>query len=264
MPCSPGLRPVRNDDHAVGVNAGIVERSGPNVPSRARREIVGSLPSPTSRWTRSQSAPSKASARTRLNDRAPRGRAGRAARWDRRSGSAPRGGSARRSVRRNSGSRASLSIACATASTSWRSTSSPPWPVWIHSSIEGARPAMTGRPLAIDSRSEAGEESTSASETAMSAEACTAGSSETWTSRTSMYGSISSSFASRSNSSRVQPPPAVEKSRSCGISACAFANALSRMSRFEYGRKLRSERQTTASSGQPRSRQRERSACSGE
>ena len=29
MPCPAGLRPVRNDDQAVGVTAGIVERSGP-------------------------------------------------------------------------------------------------------------------------------------------------------------------------------------------------------------------------------------------
>lgn len=29
IPCPAGLRPVRNDDHAVGVTAGIVERSGP-------------------------------------------------------------------------------------------------------------------------------------------------------------------------------------------------------------------------------------------
>ena len=34
-----------NDDQAVGVNAGIVERSAPNVPSRERRAIVGSFPS---------------------------------------------------------------------------------------------------------------------------------------------------------------------------------------------------------------------------
>ena len=33
MPWPAGLSPVRNDDHAVGVKAGIVERSGPNVPS---------------------------------------------------------------------------------------------------------------------------------------------------------------------------------------------------------------------------------------
>jgi hypothetical protein len=29
IPWPAGLRPVRNDDHAVGVTAGIVERSGP-------------------------------------------------------------------------------------------------------------------------------------------------------------------------------------------------------------------------------------------
>ena len=29
MPCPAGLRPVRNDDHAVGVTAGMVDRSGP-------------------------------------------------------------------------------------------------------------------------------------------------------------------------------------------------------------------------------------------
>src|SRR4051812_20666493 len=47
IPWLPGLRPVMNDDHAVGVKAGIVERSGPNAPSMARREIVGSRPSST-------------------------------------------------------------------------------------------------------------------------------------------------------------------------------------------------------------------------
>ena len=52
MPWPPGLSPVRNVDHAVGVKAGVVERSGPNVPSRASREMVGSFPSPMSRWTR--------------------------------------------------------------------------------------------------------------------------------------------------------------------------------------------------------------------
>ena len=52
-PWPPGLSPVMNDDHAVGVNAGIVERSAPNVPSRASREIVGSLPSPMRRCTSS-------------------------------------------------------------------------------------------------------------------------------------------------------------------------------------------------------------------
>ena len=51
MPWPPGLSPVRNVDHAVGVKAGIVERSGPNVPSRASREMVGSFPSAMSRWT---------------------------------------------------------------------------------------------------------------------------------------------------------------------------------------------------------------------
>ena len=44
MPCPPGLRPVRNDDQAVGVIAGIVERSGPKAPSDESRAIVGSLP----------------------------------------------------------------------------------------------------------------------------------------------------------------------------------------------------------------------------
>ena len=44
IPCPPGLRPVRNDDQAVGVIAGIVERSGPKAPSSSRRPSVGSLP----------------------------------------------------------------------------------------------------------------------------------------------------------------------------------------------------------------------------
>ena len=53
MPWPPGFSPVRKLDQAVGVNAGIVERSGPNAPSRARREIVGSFPSAMRRRTRS-------------------------------------------------------------------------------------------------------------------------------------------------------------------------------------------------------------------
>ena len=44
IPWRPGLSPVRKVDQAVGVKAGFVERSGPNVPSRARREIVGRRP----------------------------------------------------------------------------------------------------------------------------------------------------------------------------------------------------------------------------
>ena len=94
-------------------------------------------------------------------------------------------------------------------------------------------PTTSGTPLAIVSSSEAGEESTSASETAKSADAVTAGSSAAGTSCTAMYGSIPSSLASRSNSSRVQPPPALEKSRSSGTSCRAFANAFRTTSRFE-------------------------------
>ena len=48
MPCPAGFRPVRNDDHAVGVTAGMVERSGPYAPSRARRASVGRRPSASS------------------------------------------------------------------------------------------------------------------------------------------------------------------------------------------------------------------------
>ena len=77
-------------------------------------------------------------------------------------------------------------MAAATASTSCRSTSSPPSPCWIHSSIEGARPTTRGTPLAIVSSSEAGEESTSARVTAKSADAVTDGSSAAGTSRTAM------------------------------------------------------------------------------
>jgi hypothetical protein len=44
IPCPPGLRPVRNDDQAVGVIAGIVDRSGPKAPSEESRAIVGSFP----------------------------------------------------------------------------------------------------------------------------------------------------------------------------------------------------------------------------
>ncbi len=44
MPWPPGFSPVRKLDQAVGVKAGIVERSGPNAPSRASREMVGQLP----------------------------------------------------------------------------------------------------------------------------------------------------------------------------------------------------------------------------
>ena len=53
IPCPPGFSPVRKVDQAVGVKAGSVERSGPNAPSRASREIVGSFPSLIRRRTRS-------------------------------------------------------------------------------------------------------------------------------------------------------------------------------------------------------------------
>ena len=53
MPWPPGFSPVRKVDQAVGVKAGIVERSGPNAPSRASREMVGSFPSAIRRRTRS-------------------------------------------------------------------------------------------------------------------------------------------------------------------------------------------------------------------
>ena len=125
-------------------------------------------------------------------------------------------------------------MAAATASTSCRSsTSSPPSPCWIHSSIDGASPTTSGTPLAIVSSSEAGEESTSASVTAKSAEAVTEGSSLAGTSWTAMYGSSPSSAASRSNSVRVQPPPALENSLSSGTCPLAFANARRTTSRFE-------------------------------
>ena len=125
-------------------------------------------------------------------------------------------------------------MAAATAPTSWRSsTSSPPSPCWIHSSIDGASPTTSGTPLAIVSSSEAGEESTSASVTAKSPEAVTDGSSAAGTSCTAMYGSTPSSAASRSNSSRVQPPPALENRRSSGTSSLAFAKDRKTTSRFE-------------------------------
>ena len=53
IPWPAGFSPVRNVDQAVGVKAGIVERSAPNVPSRASREMVGSLPSAIRRLIRS-------------------------------------------------------------------------------------------------------------------------------------------------------------------------------------------------------------------
>src|SRR5262245_43470879 len=59
IPCPAGFRPVRKDDQAVGVTAGMVERSGPNTPSRASREMVGSFPFSIRSRTRSWSAPSR-------------------------------------------------------------------------------------------------------------------------------------------------------------------------------------------------------------
>jgi hypothetical protein len=53
IPWPAGLSPVRNDDHAVGVKAGIVDRSGPNVPLLESRASVGSLFSSRSSRTRS-------------------------------------------------------------------------------------------------------------------------------------------------------------------------------------------------------------------
>src|SRR6478672_3356497 len=66
MPWPAGLRPVRNDDHAVGVTAGIVERSDPYAPSRTSRPSVGSFPSASRRSTRSRSAPSRPRTSTRM------------------------------------------------------------------------------------------------------------------------------------------------------------------------------------------------------
>ena len=53
IPCPAGFIPVRKDDHAVGVNAGNVERSGPNAPEPASLASVGSRPSHISRRTSS-------------------------------------------------------------------------------------------------------------------------------------------------------------------------------------------------------------------
>src|SRR5690348_17644815 len=64
MPWPAGLRPVRNDDQAVGVTAGMVERSGPYAPSRRSRASVGRRPSASSRSTSSGSAPSSPSTST--------------------------------------------------------------------------------------------------------------------------------------------------------------------------------------------------------
>ena len=51
IPCPAGFIPVRKDDHAVGVNAGSVERSGPNAPEPASAASVGSWPSHIRRRT---------------------------------------------------------------------------------------------------------------------------------------------------------------------------------------------------------------------
>ena len=53
IPCPAGFIPVRKEDHAVGVNAGNVERSRPNVPEPESPASVGSRPSHISCRTRS-------------------------------------------------------------------------------------------------------------------------------------------------------------------------------------------------------------------
>ena len=75
IPWPAGLRPVRNDDHAVGVTAGIVERSGPKAPRPASDARVGSRSCASRSQTRSWSAPSSPRQRIRLM-RSPSGRTG--------------------------------------------------------------------------------------------------------------------------------------------------------------------------------------------
>ena len=53
FPCPAGFIPVRNDDHAVGVNAGNVDRSAPNAPEPASAASVGRRPSHIKLRTRS-------------------------------------------------------------------------------------------------------------------------------------------------------------------------------------------------------------------
>ena len=139
-------------------------------------------------------------------------------------------------MRHSSGSRASFSIAAVIASSSRQPTTSPPSPCVIHSSIVIASPMTSGSPDAIDSIIDAGVASVDASETAMSDDAHTSGSSSGATKRNATLSSSPSSFTCASICAFKGPARAARISRACGISLCTRANAGTSTSRFVFGR----------------------------